>query len=64
MIYLPYILKSQCVSIVDKGLGTFTQLRELVENAASEADTAYGQFLSQCNVRKSNNNQGVINSVC
>ena len=61
---LPYILKSQCVSIVDKGLGTFTQLRELVENAASEADTAYGQFLSQCNVRKSNNNQGVINSVC
>ena len=32
---LPYKLKSQFVSIVDKGLGTFTQLRELVENAAS-----------------------------
>ena len=61
---LPYKLKSQFVSIVDKGLGTFTQLRELVENAASEADTAYGQLLSQGNVRKSNNNQGVINKVC
>ena len=61
---LPYKLKSQFVSIVDKGLGTFTQLRELVENAASEADTAYGQLLSQGNVRRSNNNQGVINNVC
>ena len=61
---LPYKLKSQFVSIVDKGSGTFTQLRELVENAASEADTAYGQLLSQGNVRKSNNNQGVINNVC
>ena len=61
---LPYKLKSQFVSIVDKGLGTFTQLRELVENAASEADTAYGQLLSQGNLRKSNNNQGVINNVC
>ena len=61
---LPYKLKSQFVSIVDKGSGTFTQLRELVENAVSEADTAYGQFLSQGNVRRSNNNQGVINNVC
>ena len=55
---LPYKLKSQFVSVVDKGLGTFTQLRELVENAA------YGQLLSQGNVRKSNNNQGVLNNVC
>ena len=61
---LPYKLKSQFVSIFDKGSGTFTQLRELVENSASEADTAYGQLLSQGNVRKSNNNQGVINNVC
>ena len=60
---LPYKLKSQFVSIVDKGSGTFTELRELVENAASEADTAYGQLLSQGNVRRSNNNQGVINNV-
>ena len=55
---LPYKLKSQFESIVDKGSGTFTELRELVENAASEADTAYGQLLSQGNVRRSNNNQG------
>ena len=61
---LPYKLKSQFVSIVDKGLGTFTQLRELVENAALEADTGYGQLLSQGNVRKSNNNQGAVNNVC
>ena len=44
--WLPYKLKSQFVSMVDKGLGTFTQRRELVKNAALKANTACGQLLS------------------
>ena len=46
---LPYRLKSQFVAITDKsnGSGTFTVMRELVENAASEADSTYGKLLSR-----------------
>ena len=44
---VPYKLRTQFVAIENRGpeYGTFSDLRELVENAASEADSEFGQLL-------------------
>ena len=51
---LPYKLKTQFVAASNggRGKGTFSDLRIVVENAAAEADTEYGQLLKRQGCRK------------
>ena len=46
---LPYKIKTKFVALSNTGInqGTFSQLRELVEDAAAETDSRFGKLLHQ-----------------